>query len=179
MKSSWSGDGVREHRRLQFARPLHHPRHAGDACCRSRTTTACAIFQSPGWVVINHEMIHEQRFIPLDGRPPLAGGHRQAWLGSSRGRWEGDALVVETTNFNGLSPMVIVGPSNGTAGIPTSTAMKIIERFTPYGQGKLYYEAWVEDPVVLDRRRSRSAYPWAPRRRLSSRSNTPATKATR
>jgi hypothetical protein len=116
------------------------------------------IFQSPGWVVINHEMIHEQRFIPLDGRPRLANGIK-SWLGSSRGHWDGDTLVVETTGFNGLPPMVIVGPSNGTSGIPTSSAMKIVERFTPYGEGRLYYEAWVEDPVVLTGK-FKIAYPW-------------------
>ncbi len=116
------------------------------------------IFQSPGWVVIDFEMIHEQRFIPLDGRPQLADGLK-TWLGSSRGHWDGDTLVVETTNFNGLSPMAIVGPSNGTAGIPTSTSMKIVEHFTPYGEGKLYYEAWVEDPVVLTAP-FKIGYPW-------------------
>jgi hypothetical protein len=116
------------------------------------------VFQSPGWVVINHEMIHEQRFIPLDGRPQPDAGVT-SWLGNSRGHWEGEALVVETTGFNGLSPMVIVGPSNGTSGIPTSTSMKIVERFTPFGPGKLYYEAWVEDPVVLTGK-FKIAYPW-------------------
>ncbi|MBO9517134.1 MAG: hypothetical protein J7493_03620 [Porphyrobacter sp.] len=115
------------------------------------------IFQSPGWVVINHEMIHEQRFIPLDGRPQP---HEdvKSWLGSSRGHFEGDTLVVETTNFNGLSPMVIVGPSNGTSGIPTSPSMKIVEHFTP-GPNGLYYEAWVEDPVVLSGP-FKIGYPW-------------------
>ena len=116
------------------------------------------IFQSPGWVVINHEMIHEQRFIPLDGRA-APHGDVKTWLGSSRGRWEGDTLVVETTGFNGLSPMVIVGPSNGTSGIPTSTEMRIVERFTPYAPGKLYYEAWVEDPVILTGS-FKIGYPW-------------------
>ena len=116
------------------------------------------IFQAPGWVVINHEMIHEQRFIPLDGRPQLDSGITH-WLGSSRGRFEGDTLVVETTNFNGLSPMVIVGPSNGTGGIPTSSSLKIVEKFTPFGKGKLYYEAWVEDPVILTGP-FKIAYPW-------------------
>jgi hypothetical protein len=116
------------------------------------------IFQSPGWVVIDLEMIHEQRFIPLDGRPQLADGIK-TWLGSSRGHWEGQTLVVETGNFNGLSPMAIVGPSNGTAGIPTSRSMKIVEHFTPYGPGKLYYEAWVEDPVVLTAP-FKIGYPW-------------------
>jgi hypothetical protein len=116
------------------------------------------IFQAPGWVVINHEMIREQRFIPLDGRPQLH-GDMKTWLGSSRGRWDGDTLVVETSNFNGLSPMVIVGPSNGTSGIPTSHSMKIVERFTPYGEGKLYYEAWVEDPEILTGP-FKIGYPW-------------------
>ena len=116
------------------------------------------IFQAPGYVVINHEMIHEQRIIPLDGRPQIADGIK-TWLGSSRGHFEGDTLVVETTNFNGLSPMVIVGPSNGTSGIPTSHSMKIVERFTPFGAGKLYYEAWVEDPEIITGP-FKIAYPW-------------------
>lgn len=116
------------------------------------------VFQAPGWVVINLEMIHEQRFIPLDGRPRIDGDVK-TWLGSSRGHWEGNTLVVETANFNGQSPMAIVGPSNGTAGIPTSTEMTIVERFTPYAPGKLYYEAWVEDPVILTGP-FKIAYPW-------------------
>lgn len=115
------------------------------------------IFQAPGWVVINHEMIHEQRFIPLDGRAQ-PGPAYTTWLGSSRGHFEGDTLVVETTNFNALSPMVIVGPSNGTSGIPTSTEMTIVEHFTP-GQDGLYYEAWVEDPTILTGK-FKIGYPW-------------------
>ncbi|HEU4651412.1 MAG TPA: hypothetical protein VFS49_08350 [Croceibacterium sp.] len=115
------------------------------------------IFQSPGWVVLNHEMIHEQRFIPLDGRAQQPAGYT-TWLGSSRGHFEGNTLVVETTNFNGLAPMVIVGPSNGTAGIPTSTEMKIVEHFTPTPDG-VYYEAWVEDPVILTGP-FKIGYPW-------------------
>jgi hypothetical protein len=116
------------------------------------------VFQSPGWVVINHEMIHEQRYIPLDGRA-APDKSVTSWLGSSRGRFKGNTLVVETTNFNGLSPMVIVGPSNGTSGIPTSTEMKIVEHFTPTPNG-LYYEAWVEDPTILTGP-FKIAYPWA------------------
>ena len=116
------------------------------------------IFQAPGYVVINHEMIHEQRIIPLDGRPQIADGIK-TWLGSSRGHFEGDTLVVETTNFNGLSPMVIVGPSNGTSGIPTSHSMQIVERFPPVGAGKLDSEAWVEDPEIITGP-FKIAYPW-------------------
>ena len=115
------------------------------------------VFQSPGQVVINLEMIHEQRVIALDGRAPPPAGYT-TWLGASRGHFEGDTLVVETTNFNGLAPMVIVGPSNGTAGIPTSTSMTIVEHFTPRPDG-LYYEAWVEDPVILTGG-FKIGYPW-------------------
>ncbi len=116
------------------------------------------VFQAPGWVVINHEMIHEQRLIPLDGRAAPPSGVN-SWLGTSSGHFEGNTLVVETTGFNGLSPMVIVGPSNGTAGIPTSTEMTIVEHFTPTADG-LYYEAWVEDPTILTGP-FKIAYPWA------------------
>ncbi|MEO6152497.1 MAG: hypothetical protein ABIT09_07895 [Croceibacterium sp.] len=119
------------------------------------------IFQAPGYVVINHEMIHEQRIIPLDRQASPAAGV-ESWLGSSRGHFEGSTLVVETTNFNGQSPMVIVGPSNGTAGIPTSTRMRIVEHFTPYDNDHLYYEAWVEDPVVLTAP-FKLGFPWTKR----------------
>jgi hypothetical protein len=114
------------------------------------------IFQAPGYVVINLELIHETRIIPLDGRPPIPSAVK-TWLGDSHGHWEGQALVVESGNFNGESPMVIVGPSN--APVPTSTALHITERFTPIGPGKLQYEARVEDPVVLTAPFTIS-YPW-------------------
>jgi hypothetical protein len=156
MKSSWNGEVFES---LADFNPL-------DRCItRGMPATmvpfpynnGVRIFQAPGWVVINHEMIHEQRFIPLDGRAQPHGNVR-SWLGSSRGRFEGNTLVVETTNFNGLAPMVIVGPSNGTSGIPTSTEMTIIEHFTP-GPDGLYYEAWVEDPTILTGP-FKIGYPW-------------------
>jgi hypothetical protein len=114
------------------------------------------IVQSPGQVAIQYEMIHETRIIPLDGRPPTPSAMK-TWLGSSRGHWEGQTLVVETTNFNGESPMVIVGPSN--APVPTSPALHIVERFTPTGPDTIQYEALVEDPVVLTAPFTLS-YPW-------------------
>src|SRR5262249_31027864 len=58
------------------------------------------ILQTPSYVVIHSEMIHEARVIPLDGRPHLDPAIR-SWEGDSRGRWEGDTLIVDTTNFNG------------------------------------------------------------------------------
>ncbi len=60
------------------------------------------ILQAPGYVVINMEMIHEARIVPVGKRPALDSGVKQ-WLGSSRGHWEGNTLVVETTNFNGIA----------------------------------------------------------------------------
>lgn len=104
------------------------------------------IMQAPGYVVIRLELIHETRIIPTDGRPPLSPAIRQ-WLGESRGRWEGDTLVVETTNFNGESPMLIVGP--GGTKIPTSEELKVVERFTRTAPDTIDYEIHVEDPVVL------------------------------
>jgi len=114
------------------------------------------IFQSPGQVVIQFEMIHETRIIPLGEGPPLPDALRP-WLGSSRGRFEGNTLVVETTNFNGGAPMVIVGPSNQP--IPTSTSMRMVEHFTLYGPEKVFYEAWIEDPEVLAQP-FKMGFPW-------------------
>jgi hypothetical protein len=114
------------------------------------------IFQAPGYVVINLELIHETRIIPLDGRAAIPGAVK-TWLGDSRGHWEGQTLVVETTNFNGESPMVIVGPSNEP--VPTSPALHVTERFTPTGPNTLQYEAKVADPVVLTGPFTIS-YPW-------------------
>jgi hypothetical protein len=104
------------------------------------------IVQAPGYAIIRLELIHETRIVPLDGRPPLASEIRQ-WLGDSRGRFEGDTLVIETTNFNGESPMLIVGP--GGKPIPTSRELKIVERLTRVGENLLDYEIAVEDPIVL------------------------------
>jgi hypothetical protein len=104
------------------------------------------IMQAPGYVVIRLELIHETRVIPLDGRPALAADIVH-WLGESRGTFEGDTLVIETGNFNGESPMLIVGP--GGKPIPTSRQLRIVERLTRVANGTIDYELAVEDPVVL------------------------------
>jgi hypothetical protein len=102
------------------------------------------IVQAPGYVVLRHEMIHESRIIPLDGRPHPAPGIR-LYMGHSRGRWDGDTLVVETANF---TDKVAIG-SNG-AGYPGdpghhSEALRLVERFTRTGENTLEYRATVED----------------------------------
>jgi hypothetical protein len=104
------------------------------------------IVQAPGYVVIRLELVHETRIVPLDGRPPLATEIVQ-WLGDSRGRFEGDTLVIETRNFNGETPMLIVGP--GGRPIPTSRDMRIVERLTRTAADMIDYEIAVEDPQVL------------------------------
>jgi hypothetical protein len=114
------------------------------------------IIQSPGYVVIRLEMIHEARIIPLDGRPPLDAEIRQ-WMGDSRGRFEGDTLVIETTNFNGETPMLIVGPGGNT--IPTSTTLRIVERLTRVAEDTIEYELEVEDPEMLTGP-WKAAFPW-------------------
>ena len=97
------------------------------------------VLQSPGLVTIAIEMVHETRLIYLDGRarPPAS---VTQYLGYSLGHWEGDTLVIETTNFT-------PGMSNGIT--PNSAQMKLTERLTPTGPDQIRYEAWVEDPVML------------------------------
>jgi hypothetical protein len=99
------------------------------------------IFQSPGYVTITYEMVHDTRVIPLDGRPHAGASIRQ-YLGDARGRWEGSTLVVETTNFKGNTTGV--GPNGGATG--TSDALRLIERFTRTAPDTLTYEATINDP---------------------------------
>ena len=106
--------------------------------------------QSPGYVVLNLEMIHEARIIPVDGRPPLADEIKQ-WMGESRGYWDGNTLVVETTNFNGKTGMTNVGiPGSPSGDTPTTTDMRITERFERVGPDQINYSMTVEDPAVLE-----------------------------
>ncbi|HEX6998641.1 MAG TPA: hypothetical protein VF322_10880 [Gammaproteobacteria bacterium] len=100
------------------------------------------IVQTPTHVAISYEMIHDTRIIPLDGRPHLSGDIRQ-YLGNPRGHWEGDTLVVETTNFTDRTS---IGPNgNGTR---HSEQMKITERFTRVDPEMIEYIARVVDPVT-------------------------------
>jgi hypothetical protein len=114
------------------------------------------VIQAPGYVVIRLEIVHETRIVPVDGRPPLSPAIKQ-WLGDSRGHFEGDTLVIETTNFNGHSPMIIVGP--GSKPIPTSESLRIVERLTRTSDSTLEYEVAVEDPVTTAGS-WKAAFPW-------------------
>ena len=97
------------------------------------------IFQSEDHLVILQEMIHESRIIPLDGRAHLPGDFHQ-WLGDGRGHWEGDTLVVETTNFSPKQRLPF-GPGTG------AEELRMIERFTRVEGGLLLYEFTLEDPT--------------------------------
>ena len=85
------------------------------------------------------EMIHESRVIPLDGRPHVDSTVRQ-WLGDSRGHWEGDTLVVETTNF-----------SRQTDFIGSQEHLRLVERYTRIGPSEIAHEVRVEDPTTWTR----------------------------
>ena len=97
------------------------------------------LFQTRDTVVILNEMVHNARIVPLDERPSLAPDVRQ-WVGDSRGRWEGDTLVVETTNF-----------LRDTSFVGSSANLHLVERFTRADEDTLLYEFTVEDPETWTR----------------------------
>ena len=99
------------------------------------------ILQAPGYVVILIEMIHDFRIIPLDGRPHIAPDIRQ-WLGDSRGHWEGETLVVDTTNF-----------TDQTHFRGSDRNLHLVERFTRIDAETILYRFTVDDPTVF-------AKPW-------------------
>jgi len=106
------------------------------------------IVQSPGYVVIDVEMIHESRIVPIDAEP-LDPAIKQ-WMGESRGHWEGSTLVIETTNFNGQVNMTNVGiPGSPPGDTPSTTGMRTVERLTRVADNRIDYEMTVEDPEVL------------------------------
>ncbi|MBI3399838.1 MAG: hypothetical protein HY048_00335 [Acidobacteria bacterium] len=111
---------------------------------------AYQIIQTPGYVVIVQEMIHEARVIPLDGRAHVDTAVRR-WTGDPRGRWDGNTLVVETTNFNGKGWIATNAASARIRGVPHSDALRLVERFTRVDAGTIGYEITIEDPNVYTR----------------------------
>jgi hypothetical protein len=96
------------------------------------------IVQSPGYVMILTEMIHDARVIPLDGRAQSPDAVRQ-WMGVSRGRWDGDTLVIETTNFNGKNPL------RGS-----TEHLKVVERLRRVSDDVVEYKFTVEDKSMWE-----------------------------
>jgi hypothetical protein len=95
------------------------------------------LLQTPGYVVILNEMVHSARIVPLDGRPH---GSIRQWRGDSVGHWEGNTLVVDTTNFRRETSLP--GSSSNT---------HLIERFTRTDANTLLYEFTVDDPTMWTR----------------------------
>ena len=135
-------DAVAEIRR----RPPHGPedRRVGTRCIvgfnsgppmsPSAYNNNMQLFQTADYVAILNEMVHDARIIPLDGRPRLPARIRQ-WMGVSRGRWEGDTLVVETINLTGQTMFKGSGKN-----------MRVIERFRRLDPETLLYEYTIDDP---------------------------------
>jgi hypothetical protein len=111
---------------------------------------AYQIVQTPGYVVILQEMIHEARIIPVDGRPHVDSSIR-LWTGDPRGHWDGNTLVVETTNFNDKGWITTNAASARMRGVPHSDALRLVERFTRVDADTISYEVTVEDPKIYTR----------------------------
>ena len=111
---------------------------------RAAYSSVYQIVQSPSHVVFNMETIHDARVIPIDGRPHLSERIPQ-WHGDSRGRWDGDTLVVDTTGFSSKSNFL--GSSSG---------LHLVERFTRIATDTLQYDATMSDPTTWTR-------PWTAR----------------
>jgi hypothetical protein len=110
------------------------------------------IWQAPGVVVFDLEMIHDSRIIYTDGRPRLNSVHKH-YMGDSRGHWEGNTLVVETTNYKEGPTMINLAVVGSPAGnrFPVSEKMTTTERITRLNQDMYLYEIKTEDPIVLTR----------------------------
>jgi len=113
------------------------------------------IVQAPGTVVLNYEMVHEARVIPLGGVTAPGAAVQQSYLGLSRGRWDGSTLVIETTNFNGIVP---IGGTRHTSGL------RLTERLTRASAETIDYEATIDDPATWVR-------PWTIRLPMSTQPN--------
>ena len=96
------------------------------------------ILQGPGYVVIQSEMIHETRVIPIDRRTPRLGKAIHLYMGDPRGRWEGQTLVVDSTNFTDR-----IGVGGGTV---ASSSLHLVEKFTRTAPDTVHYEFMVDDP---------------------------------
>jgi hypothetical protein len=109
------------------------------------------IMQTPDSIVISYEMVHDTRVIPLDARPHVGEGLR-LWMGDSRGRWEGNTLVIESRNFTDRTAV---------GGAPHSAKLRMVERLTRIDPEMIDYEVRIEDPETFTR-------PWTMRMTLTT-----------
>ena len=115
-----------------------------------RYNNGIEIFQAPGMVVLSLEMIHEDRIVYTDGRAPLKPVHKH-YMGEPRGRWDGNTLVVTTTNYREGPSGTNIGVFGSPAGnrFPVSDQMKTTERFTRLNDNTILYEMKIEDPLIM------------------------------
>jgi hypothetical protein len=111
---------------------------------------AYEILQAPGYVVIHYEMIHEARVIPTDGRPHLPSGVR-SWNGDPRGRWEGNTLVIDTTNYNHRGWIATQAAAGRIKGIPQTESLHVVERLELSDANTIDYQATIDDPKTFTR----------------------------
>ena len=137
--------------RAARARPPHSPVdrgvaercilgfNAGPPYTPSAYNNNVHIFQTPGYAVLLIEMVNDARIVPMDGREHLP-EHMRQWRGDARGRWEGDTLVVESTNF-----------TDKTSFRGSGKNMRLIERFTRVGPERVLYQYTIEDAGAFER----------------------------
>jgi hypothetical protein len=111
---------------------------------------AYQIIQTPGYVTIVYEMIHDARIIPLNSTQPRS-SRVQTWMGEPRGRWEGETLVVETMNFHDKGWIATSAAGGRIKGIPHTGRLRVVERFTRVAADTISYSATIEDPDIYTR----------------------------
>ena len=151
----WAAEKRNENLRNIFAptRPEHiepEDRCLPNGVPRSNLRGQLQITQGPGYVLVLYEWIHAYRFIPLDGSPHIA-KNIQLWNGDSRGRWEGDTLVVDVTNFAVDAKNFNNQPWLDSHGSFYSDALHVVERWTLGDASTINYEATIDDPKVFTR----------------------------
>ena len=104
--------------------------------------------QLPDYLVIVYEMIHDIRVIPIADRPHVSDKIR-LWMGDSRARWDGDTLVIETTNYNSRGWIASSAAGARIKGIPVSEQLHVVERFTRVDDDTLSFEVTIRDPEVF------------------------------
>jgi hypothetical protein len=105
------------------------------------------IVQTPSYVVIVAEMVHDARIIRMDGTPHVD-ARVTGWMGDSRGHWEGDTLVVDTSNFNDHGWIATNSVADRLLGVPHTSALHVVERFTRIDPNTIDYRMSVDDPPV-------------------------------
>ncbi len=118
--------------------------NAGPPMLPSAYNNNIPILQTPTHVVVLNEMIHDARIVPLGDTPHLRNSVRQ-WLGDSRGHWDGDTLVIDTTNFTAKTgSFYTIARAYGSG-----ETLRLVERFTRHGDDGLRYAFTVDDPSTF------------------------------